>query len=96
MTEQEQRSYVIAIEYNEQYRTTNRFMAKAVYNLVDEDFEREVDGLKKQLIQVEPNGWDSKVLFEDVIHCPPKVSHEIGEEDDDVEEETQVHRSFRR
>jgi len=96
MTEQEQRSHVVAIDYNEQYCTTNRFMVKAVYNYVDEVFEREVDGLKKQLIQVEPNGWDSKVLFEDVIHCPPKVCHEIGEEDDDVEEETQVHSSFHR
>jgi len=96
MTEQEHRSYVIAIDYNEQYRTTNRFMAKAVYNLVDEDFEREVDGMRKQLIQVEPNGWESKVLFEDVIHCPSKVCHEIGEEDDDVEEEPQVRRTFHR
>jgi len=92
----DQRSYVIAIEYDEQYRTANRSEAKALYNLVDEHFVREVDGLKKQLIEVEANGWDSKVLFEDVIHCPPKVCHEIGEEDDDVEEEPQVRRTFHR
>ena len=92
----DQRSYVIAIEYDEQYRTANRSEAKALYNLVDEHFVREVDGLKKQLVEVEANGWDSKVLFEDVIHCPPKVCHEIGEEDDDVEEEPQVQRTFHR
>ena len=92
----EQRSYVIAIEYDEQFRTTNRSEAKALYNLVDEHFVREVDGLKKQLIEVDANGWDSRVLFEDVIHCP-KISHYIVEEDDgDVEEQEQMRRGFRR
>ncbi len=92
----EQRSYVISIEYDEQFRTTNRSEAKALYNLVDEHFVHEVDGLKKQLIEVDANGWDSRVLFEDVIHCP-KISHDIGEEDDDdVEEQEQMLRGFRR
>ncbi|MBP5338031.1 MAG: hypothetical protein J6Z14_01830 [Prevotella sp.] len=92
----DQCNYVIAIEYDEQYRTTNRSMAKAVYNLVDEDFEREVDGLKKQLIQVEPNGWDSKVLFEDIIHCPKGQSLGTEESEEDLEEEPQVRRTFHR
>lgn len=56
MIEQEQRSYVVAIDYNEQYRTNDRCTAKAFYNLVDEWFNHEVDGLKKQLIEVEANG----------------------------------------
>jgi len=92
----EQRCYVIAIDYNEQYRTTNRFMAKAVYDLVDEDFEREVDGLKKQLIEVEANGWDSKVLFEDIIHCPKGQSLGIEEYEENQEEKPQVRRNFHR
>ena len=92
----DQRSYVIAIDYDEQFRTTIRSEAKAFYNLVDEYFVRDVDGLKKQLIEVEANGWDSRVLFEDVIHCP-KISHDIGEvDDDDVEEQEQMRRGFRR
>ena len=93
----DQRSYVIAIEYDEQFRTTNRSEAKAFYNLVDEQFDREVDGLKKQLIQVEADGWESKVLFEDVIHCPRGQSLSIEEySEEDVEEEAQVRRSFHR
>ena len=96
MTEQEQRSYVVAIDYNEQYCTTNRFMAKTVYNYVDEVFEREVDGLKKQLIQIEPNGWDSKVLFEDIIHCPKGQSLGTEESEEDMEEEPQMRRTFHR
>lgn len=93
----EQRSYVVAIDYNEQYRTTNRCTAKAFYNLVDEWFDREVDGLKKQLIQVEADGWESKVLFEDVIHCPKGQSQNTDEEsEEEMEDEPQVRRSFHR
>ena len=67
-----QREYVISIEGDEQYRTANRGQAKAFYNFVDEIFERDVDGLRKQLIQVEADGWNSKLLFQDIIHCPKK------------------------
>lgn len=95
--EQEQRSYVVAIDYNEQYRTTDRCTAKAFYNLVDEWFDREVDGLKKQLIQVEADGWESTLLFEDLIHCPKGQSLTNEEEsEEDVEEEPLVRRSFHR
>ncbi len=95
--EQGQRSYVVAIDYNEQYRTTDRCTAKAFYNLVDEQFDREVDGLKKQLIQVEADGWDSKVIFEDVIHCPNWQSLTAEEDSEEgVEEEPLVRRSFHR
>ena len=76
-----QREYVISIDFDEQYRTQNRGQAKAVYNLVDETFEKEVDGRTKQLIQVEADGWNSKVLFQDVIRCPKKSLGEEKEED---------------
>ena len=76
----EQRTYVIFIDGDEQYRTQNRGHAKAFYNVVDETFEREVDGRTKQLIQVESNGWDSKVLFQDIIHCPVKEHNDVEEE----------------
>lgn len=93
----DQRSYVIAIEYDEQFRTANRSEAKALYNLVDEHFVIEVDGLKKQLIEVEANGWDSKVLFEDVIHCPKGQSLTTEEDsEEEVEKEPLVRRSFHR
>lgn len=93
----EQRSYVVAIDYNEQYRTTDRCTAKAFYNLVDEQFDREVDGLKKQLIQVEADGWESKLLFEDVIHCPKGQNLNTEEEsEEEMEEEPPVRRSFHR
>jgi mRNA degradation ribonuclease J1/J2 len=94
--EQGQRSYVVAIDYDEQFRTANRSEAKALYNLVDEHFVIEVDGLKKQLIEVEANGWDSKVLFEDVIHCPKgqNLSTEEESEEDTVDEP--LRRSFHR
>lgn len=75
----EQRTYVISIDGDEQYRTENRGHAKVFYNMVDERFEREVDGRTKQLIQVESNGWDSKVLFEDIIQCPVEEDEEIEE-----------------
>ena len=95
--EQEQRSYVVAIDYNEQYHTNDRCTAKAFYNLVDEWFNHEVDGLKKQLIEVEANGWDSKVLFEDVIHCPKGQSLTTEEDsEEEVEKEPLVRRSFHR
>ncbi len=94
--EQGQRSYVVAIDYDEQFRTANRSEAKALYNMVDEHFVIEVDGLKKQLIEVEANGWDSKVLFEDVIHCPKgqNLSTEEESEEDTVDEP--LRRSFHR
>ena len=94
--EQGQRSYVVAIDYDEQFRTANRSEAKALYNLVDEHFVIEVDGLKKQLIEVEANGWDSKVLFENVIHCPKgqNLSTEEESEEDTVDEP--LRRSFHR
>ena len=94
--EQGQRSYVVAIDYDEQFRTANRSEAKALYNLVDEHFVIEVDGLKKQLIEVEANRWDSKVLFEDVIHCPKgqNLSTEEESEEDTVDEP--LRRSFHR
>lgn len=92
----EQRSYVVAIDYNEQYRTTYRCTAKAFYNLVDEQFDREVDGLKKQLIEVEANGWDSKVLFEDVIHCPKGQSLSTEEESEEDTVDEPLRRSFHR
>ena len=93
----EQRNYVVAIDFNEQYRTTNRCTAKAFYNLVDEWFDREVDGLKKQLIQVEADGWESEILFEDVIHCPKGQSLSTGEEsEEDMEEPPQKRRTFHR
>lgn len=75
-----QRTYVIAIDGDEQYRTESRHHAKVFYDMVDDTFQKDIDGLKKQLIQVESNGWDGKVLLEDIIHCPNK-------EDNDVEEE---------
>ena len=91
------RSYVIAIEGDEQYRTENRGQAKAFYNLVDETFECEVDGLKKQLIQVDENGWDSKILLEDVIHCPQKEEiQEKQDQDEDLDEEQPIRHGFRR
>lgn len=97
MIEQEQRSYVVAIDYNEQYRTANRSAAKAFYKLVDESFDPVVDGLKKQLIQVEADGWESKVLFEDVIHCPKGQSRSTEDEAEvDMEEEPPVRRTFHR
>lgn len=64
------RTYVIAIDGDEQYRTTNRGQSKAVYNLVDEQYDRSVDGLKKQLIELADDGFNGKVLCEDIIHCP--------------------------
>lgn len=90
------RSYIIAIEGDEQYRTENRSQAKAFYNLVDETFEREVDGLKKQLIQLEENQWDGQVLFEDTIHCPKKEQEETLEEEEDIEEKQPIRRGFHR
>jgi len=91
-----QREYVISIEGDEQYRTANRGQAKAFYNLVDETFERDVDGLKKQLIQVEENGWDGQVLFEDIIHCPQNEQKENFDEDEELDEEQSVRHGFRR
>ena len=35
-----EKTYIIAIDGDEQYRTTNRGQAKAVYNLLDEQYER--------------------------------------------------------
>lgn len=90
------RSYVIAIDGDEQYRTENRGQAKAFYNLVDETFESDVDGLKKQLIQVEENGWDGQVLFVDIIHCPQNEQKENFEEEEDFEEEKSTRRVFHR
>lgn len=80
-----QREYVIAIEADEQYRTANRGQAKAFYNVVDEIFDREVDGLRKQLIQVEADGWNSKLLLQDIIHCPAEKVDE--EKDEDLKDE---------
>ena len=92
-----QRNYVIAIDYNEQYRNANRSAAKAFYKLVDESFDPVVDGLKKQLIQVEADGWESKVLFEDVIHCPKGQSRSTEDESEEyMEEEPPVRRTFHR
>ena len=107
-----QREYVIAIEGDEQYRTASRGQAKAFYNVVDETFEREVDGLRKQLIQVEADGWTSKLLLQDIIHCPkekpsndltekwmeenPQQSSQVEEQEEDPEEEQTVRRGFRR
>ena len=88
------RSYVIAIEGDEQYRTENRGQAKAFYNLVDETFESDVDGLKKQLIQVEENGWDGKTLLEDIIRCPKEELDKDMEED--MEEEQPIRRGLHR
>lgn len=89
-----QREYIVAIEFDEQYRSANRGQAKAFYNLVDETFEKDVDGLKKQLIQVEADGWNGKVLFEDVIRCPNKSLDE--EKEEEIEEEQPIRRGFRR
>lgn len=97
-----QREYVIAIEGDEQYRTASRSQAKAFYNVVDEIFEREVDGLRKQLIQVEADGWNSKLLLQDIIHCPKekpdweKEEYLIEEQDEELEEEQTVRHGFRR
>ena len=56
-----QREYVIAIEADEQYRTANRGQAKAFYNVVDEIFDREVDGLRKQLPSKSQTGKKMKI-----------------------------------
>ncbi len=80
-----QREYVIAIEGDEQYRTASRSQAKAFYNVVDEIFDREVDGLRKQLIQVEADGWNSSVLLQDIIHCPKEKPD--WEKDEDLKDE---------
>ena len=88
-----ERTYTINIDGDEQYRTTNRGRAKAFYNLVDETFEREVDGRTKQLIQLEEDGWNGKVLFEDVIKCPMK---EDTNEDLDEEIEEPIRRGYHR
>lgn len=85
-----QREYIISIDFDEQYRTQNRGQAKAFYNLVDETFEKEVDGRKKQLIQVESDGWSQKVLFQDVIHCPKKTLDEEKEEDNQAKQDFRV------
>ena len=88
------RTYTINIDGDEQYRTQDRGQAKAFYNLVDETFERTVDGLKKQLIMLEENLWDGKVLLEDIIRCPQnKLSEEL---DEDMDEEQPIRRGFHR
>ena len=97
-----QREYVISIEGDEQYRTAYRGQAKAFYNVVDEIFERDVDGLRKQLIQVEADGWNSKLLFQDIIHCPKekpdweKEEDLIEEQEEEPDEEQTVRRGFHR
>ena len=64
-----QREYIVAIDGDQQYRTDNRLRAKVFYQTIDETFERDVDGHNKQLIQVEADGWTSKILLQDMIHC---------------------------
>lgn len=93
-----QRTYVIAIDGDEQYRTESRHHAKVFYDTVDDTFEKEVDGLKKQLIQVESNGWDGKVIFEDIIHCPKEKPDWKKEEDliEELEEEPDEEQTVRR
>lgn len=87
----EQQIYIIAIDGDEQYRTTNRGQAKAWYNLVDENFEpSEVDGRKKQLLEFAKDGWNSKILFEDIINCPK------AEQDEEKEEELSLRRGWHR
>lgn len=85
-----EKTYIIAIDGDEQYRTTNRGQAKAVYNLVDEQYERSVDGLKKQLIELADDGFNGKVLCEDTIHCPQ------NEQDEELDEEQSQHRGWHR
>lgn len=85
-----EKSYVIAIDGDEQFRTTNRGQAKAVYNLVDEQYERSMDGLKKQLIELADDSFNGKVLFEDTIQCPQ------NEQDEEHEEDIPQHRGWHR
>ena len=85
-----EKTYLIAIDGDEQYRTTNRGQAKAVYNLVDEQYERSVDGLKKQLIELADDSFNGKVLFEDTIKCPQ------NEQDEELDEEQSQHRGWHR
>ena len=85
-----EKTYVIAIDGDEQFRTTNRGQAKAVYNLVDEQYERSVDGLKKQLIELADDGFNGKVLCEDTIHCP-QADH-VEELEDDIPQSRGWHR----
>lgn len=85
-----EKTYIIAIEGDEQYRTTNRGQAKAVYNLVDEQYERSVDGLKKQLIELADDGFNGKVLLEDTIHCPQ------NEQDEELEDDMPQYRGWHR
>lgn len=85
-----EKTYVIAIDGDEQFRTTNRGQAKAVYNLVDEQYERSVDGLKKQLIELADDGFNGKVLCEDTIHCPQ--ADQVEELEDDIPQSLGWHR----
>lgn len=85
-----EKKYIIAIDGDEQYRTTNRGQAKAVYNLVDEQYERSVDGLKKQLIELADDSFNGKVLCEDTIHCP--LDNQNYELEDDIPQSRGWHR----
>ena len=85
-----EKTYVNAIDGDEQFRTTNRGQAKAVYNLVDEQYERSVDGLKKQLIELADDGFNGKVLCEDTIHCPQ--ADQVEELEDDIPQSRGWHR----
>lgn len=85
-------SYVIAIDGDEQYRTENRQHAKLFYEMVDQTFEREVDGRTKQLIYVEENGWDSQVLLHAVIKCPADKEEEDYDYDMEEQEQHSRHR----
>ena len=86
----EMRTYVIAIDGDEQYRTSNRGQAKAVYNLVDDQYESSVDGLKKQLIELADDGFNGIVVLEDTIHCP------MNDQDEELDEEQSQHRGWHR
>lgn len=53
-------------------------------------YERSVDGLKKQLIELADDGFNGKVLFEDTIHC------QQNEQDEELEDDMPQHRGWHR
>lgn len=92
------KTYEIYVDSEFYARDHDRSRAVAIYHTLDDHVVSELDGKKKQLMEVwdvDKYAYPGKVLKEDIIHCPKEQEEELDVDFNLEAEEEQQHTRHR-